>query len=438
MARPWRAGKALLKLRDQFNVQFPNRKKGADGTVGDAAHQSRSSDHNPHIVDGSYGVVSAIDITHDPAGGVDVHAIFRALAAKKDPRIKYLISNRQICSSTSSPWVWRKYTGSNPHTSHAHLSVKATKSHYDNEAAWNLFGATPPTPPPPSEQRPTLRKGSKGEFVKRAQSALGIAADGDFGPATERATKAFQTEHKLTSDGVIGPATWAALDKAVWEKPDSIDPDSPALREILHRGSHGDEVKTVQKLLALKPDGDFGAITEAAVKAFQVGMALNPSGVVDAQTWEELDDIEQSPIDVDMQNDIIATVFGGAADPNQSAYENRMIDDEEFGVALPHRFPVDERPQIDVINRANGRRVTCDVVDVGPWVIDDPYWQHKARPLAETIFKNNQTLPRGPHRGKRGNGGGIDLTPGAAREIGLVGKGRVDWAFAEEKDEGES
>lgn len=57
----------------------------------------------------------------------------------------------------------------------------------------------------------TLKKGSKGEDVKKLQQLLKITIDGDFGPKTEEAVKKFQKEHNLTSDGIVGPKTWEAL-----------------------------------------------------------------------------------------------------------------------------------------------------------------------------------------------------------------------------------
>ena len=57
----------------------------------------------------------------------------------------------------------------------------------------------------------TLRKGSRGEGVKMMQEALGVGADGAFGPGTERALKAWQTANGLTADGIAGPMTLEKL-----------------------------------------------------------------------------------------------------------------------------------------------------------------------------------------------------------------------------------
>jgi putative chitinase len=56
-----------------------------------------------------------------------------------------------------------------------------------------------------------LRRGAKGEGVKLMQEALGIGADGDFGPGTERALKEWQAANGLVADGIAGPATLGEL-----------------------------------------------------------------------------------------------------------------------------------------------------------------------------------------------------------------------------------
>jgi hypothetical protein len=50
-----------------------------------------------------------------------------------------------------------------------------------------------------------------GGGVEALQRALGISADGDFGPQTESAVKHYQGSHGLAVDGVVGPATRAKL-----------------------------------------------------------------------------------------------------------------------------------------------------------------------------------------------------------------------------------
>ncbi|NIA71225.1 hypothetical protein HBA54_21735 [Pelagibius litoralis] len=138
----WRVANALLVLRDQVDAAYPSRNKTSDGTIGDEAHCPGPSDHCPNIIDDGIGVVAALDLTHDPASGCDMQVLTRAIAGSRDPRIKYIIYNREICSSYEyegqPPWTWRPYFGSNPHTRHAHFSVLADADLYDDEAPWDI------------------------------------------------------------------------------------------------------------------------------------------------------------------------------------------------------------------------------------------------------------------------------------------------------------
>ncbi len=213
----WRVAESLVTLRNEVNVKFPRRNKSSDGSIGDAAHASRSSDHNPWIADPpGPNVVSAIDITHDPKSGCDSYALAEFLRQKKDKRIKYVISNGKIFAGADgpNPWVWRKYSGSNKHDHHVHISVEDRKSLYDNTSPWGLFGSD--EMPEHEEEHPdpapdTIRRGDIGDDVRRLQTILGIAVDGDFGPKTEAAVRRYQSMQGLHADGVVGPATWRAL-----------------------------------------------------------------------------------------------------------------------------------------------------------------------------------------------------------------------------------
>jgi hypothetical protein len=56
-----------------------------------------------------------------------------------------------------------------------------------------------------------LTAGAQGSTVKALQHALGIAADGVYGPRTRHAVRAFQARHGLEVDGIAGPQTLGAL-----------------------------------------------------------------------------------------------------------------------------------------------------------------------------------------------------------------------------------
>lgn len=136
---PWRVAESLKALRDQINEWAPRRSKASDGTVADSNHPI-SSDHYPGVMDGAVGVVTAMDVTHDPAGGCDAGRLADGLVGSRDKRIKYVIWNSRIANASpiggQPAWAWRPYTGKNPHNKHVHISVKAEKPLYDSRASW--------------------------------------------------------------------------------------------------------------------------------------------------------------------------------------------------------------------------------------------------------------------------------------------------------------
>lgn len=80
---------------------------------------------------------------------------------------------------------------------------------YTDRMQFWLPGATPKPP------RRTLRFLSRGNDVAALQKFLGVQpANGFFWRRTLAAVKAFQRRNNLTVDGVVGPLTWAALERA--------------------------------------------------------------------------------------------------------------------------------------------------------------------------------------------------------------------------------
>lgn len=123
---------ALAKLRNQIDNKWPNRNKASDGWLGDPAHASRHSDHNPE----GDGSVDAIDVTHDPANGVNCHVISRQIAHDfRLPGGGYIIFDGQIYNPDISD-SWRPYSGDNMHRVHMHVSV-ADRNQNDTRD-WNL------------------------------------------------------------------------------------------------------------------------------------------------------------------------------------------------------------------------------------------------------------------------------------------------------------
>lgn len=244
MTAPWRVAKSLHVLLQELNALAPKRHRASDGSIGDAAHAARDSDHNPWVKEGNMGIVTACDFTHDPERGADMHSFVAHLVKRRDPRIKYIIWDKRIWRSYDKPsipaWTPSAYTGSNGHTHHAHISVKSDKALYDSTASWGLSKAggstgvatgTVVTSSGGSTSATTqvketkyeayregmtpgsrlLQQGNAGSDVKWVQKRLGVRADGYFGAVTKQSVMDWQRAHKLKVDGIVGSNTWNSL-----------------------------------------------------------------------------------------------------------------------------------------------------------------------------------------------------------------------------------
>ena len=173
---------------------------------------------------------------------------------------------------------------------------------------------------------PLIKRGSKNEYVKKAQQILiklgydvgPYKDDGDFGYGTYQAVVKFQKDNGLEADGIVGKNTWAVLiqkEKELNSKPDEekppVEEDKPIVEpdpvpddedeEELPVVKYGCKDKAVveamQTLLKLREcdigeygvDGDFGKGTLTGLKEFQektAGLVMN--GECDKKTWIKL------------------------------------------------------------------------------------------------------------------------------------------------------
>lgn len=163
--------------------------------------------------------------------------------------------------------------------------------------AWRVGRPSPGGAASPAAPVPVaLKVGSRGPAVAEAQRALGIPADGVYGPQTAATVARFQAERRLTADGVIGPQTKQLLlagpvAPTAVEAPPAAAPRpqvSPARRPTLRQGDRGPDVAAMQRVLGVGVDGNFGPRTRAAVLDRQRRAGLAQDGVVGPRTWAAL------------------------------------------------------------------------------------------------------------------------------------------------------
>ena len=165
-----------------------------------------------------------------------------------------------------------------------------------------------------------LKTGSKGldvqtiqtylERIRRNYPAIPAITDetGIFGESTRAAVAKFQSIFNLSSDGVVGKATWNKLSYLYTSVARLAELDSEGTSlgigtvppsSVLRLGSSGQDVITLQYLLnvaaefnsaipAPAQDGNFGRETQQSVMAFQRAAGLDPDGMVGPLTWQAL------------------------------------------------------------------------------------------------------------------------------------------------------
>jgi cell wall-associated NlpC family hydrolase len=156
----------------------------------------------------------------------------------------------------------------------------------------------------------SLDRGATGPSVRTLQQALGVGADGVFGPKTEQAVKAYQASHGLPATGHVGPLTTQALGlggtgagtvrSSSGESADSTGATGDANSTGNDGGAAAaalspDQVQAMQRVLGVSADGIVGPRTKAALRAFEAQHGLPADGVPDAAVLQALGTATPSP-----------------------------------------------------------------------------------------------------------------------------------------------
>ena len=223
----------------------------------------------------------------------------------------------------------------------------------------------------------TLKRGSMGEAVKKLQRRLkelgyyNATVDGDYGSGTVTAVKAFQKKNGLTQTGTADVTTQNKLYSSTAIKADDKtddDKDDIATDGTLKQGSSGSEVKKVQQRLkelgyySSVCDGDYGAKTVTAVKAFQKKNGLTQTGICDAATLKKLnaDNAVNANGNANNDPDVLntnQTLQSGDNGTQVKLLQKRLKELGYYTTAIDNDYGYQTAAAVSAFQRANGLTV---------------------------------------------------------------------------------
>ncbi len=238
----------------------------------------------------------------------------------------------KFCNGTTVTCEGLSQWGSENLAQQGYNSTEILRSYYGNvEIVANapIRGYTSSYPGYP------LRRGTSGPSVVVIQTELNRISqnypaipkiptvDGIFGARTEASVRKFQEVFNLTPDGIVGQATWYALIRLytavtslgeLRSEGQRFYANSWALNNPIRQGETGVRVEHLQYMISvlsayipsippLNVDGIFGNATRASVIAAQRRFGLPETGIVDAQTWDEIYDQFSGIEDTSFRND---------------------------------------------------------------------------------------------------------------------------------------
>ena len=274
-----------------------------------------------------HGEGRAADFGIRPYGAGYGTALAKALVAySKELGIQCVIWNRGIWSSSYPHSGFRRYNGVASHTDHIHVEftwarAKAGRAETAKHFAKVLGGVKPgdvkiggggsssPAYKTVSGSTPLVKLYHKGEPVKRIQKAVGVKADGYYGPDTVKAVKKWQKANGLVADGIFGDKSWGVLNGGKAKKPSSPKKSSApkfpfpkghwmgveSSNPKNHSGYYAKDragIKVWQSRMkargwTITVDGRFGSQSERVAKQFQKQVKVAQDGLVGEVTFKK-------------------------------------------------------------------------------------------------------------------------------------------------------
>lgn len=177
----WKLAPSLVAFIDECDRRWPNRPTKSDGSIGDAGHAARASDHNPDDDDADRDPtrwVCAVDLTDASPAQPQPWHILDGIRARRDHRCKYGISEGLAFYSYDKPgrpaWTWVKYDGPNGHFSHGHLSIHNTAKARNDISSWLTGAPIAPTEEDDMPPAPAIAyvEGQRYVFVRGTNAKL--------------------------------------------------------------------------------------------------------------------------------------------------------------------------------------------------------------------------------------------------------------------------
>jgi hypothetical protein len=199
----------------------------------------------------------------------------------KNDGITWKLRPNQCYASTYDGWLWRY--GAACGTCACYVERRCHDGYRKTGSGWvkSICRWNTDCGCPGAVTWRTTRRGDTGPNVYTVQHLLVfrghvLTVDGIFGARTEGAVMEFQEATGLSVNGVVDAQTW------------------PALIVTVRRSNSNQAVRGAQRQLnrygyALVVDGVFGALTEGAVRDFQLQSALTVDGIVALNTWRSLE-----------------------------------------------------------------------------------------------------------------------------------------------------